>query len=471
MAVNLPADADVVVVGGGVAGLCCAATLLDRGLKPVLVCETPEPGWSLRPVRVGNSRGFVQHPVWQPGLGGGSWYAAARSVGAPIRFDVSPPLQIYRMADRSTVTLSVSTSPAALVDMFAQIAPMPIEDHRPGLEALLDDVQKMSWTEISQLSEVPLGKWLAERGADPMVSKIICALAAKISEISLDVAERILNAYGILTKIRALLLGEAFCTSPVPDPWEGLCLPLARGLEAKGCTILRSAPVGDLLLDGDRAVGVVLKSGDEVRGRAVALATATPRVGKIMKNMPPRVQAAVDHADAVKGFDCCTYTLLDTDVTGGLANIQMITDEAGANRGYVFPMHAVSPGSTEPGKFLLAAQSQHMPADYEAMGGHEGAVKELVDLQERLFPGLEAATVERATQVHPYGWLNPSTHGPKLPGRCEEIPGLYFAGDGSVPTMSFGVEGAGQAGTLRAITISEDLAAGNGRSVGQGVGE
>jgi len=36
---------------------------------------------------------------------------------------------------------------------------------------------------------------------------------------------------------------------------------------------------------------------------------------------------------------------------------------------------------------------------------------------------------------------------------------LYFAGDGSTPTMSFGVEGAGQAGRLRALTIAEDLAA------------
>jgi hypothetical protein len=93
------------------------------------------------------------------------------------------------------------------------------------------------------------------------------------------------------------------------------------------------------------------------------------------------------------------------------------------------------------------------------LGGHEGAVHSLLSLQERLYPGLEDATVERTTQVHPYGWLNPSTHGPKLRGRCEEIPGLYFAGDGSTPTMSFGVEGAGQAGRLRALTIAEDLAA------------
>jgi hypothetical protein len=201
--------------------------------------------------------------------------------------------------------------------------------------------------------------------------------------------------------------------------------------------MMRSAKMDDLIIEDGRANGVALKSGYEVRGRAVALATGTPRIARVLKDLPPKVQAAVDHADTVKGFDCCTYSLLDTDVTRGLRNITMVSDESGANRGYVFPMHAVSPGSTEDGKFLLAAQSQHMPDEYRAMGGHEGAVKHLLDLQERLYPGLEAATAERATQVHPYGWLNPSTHGPKLPARCAEIPGLYFAGDGSTPTMSW----------------------------------
>ena len=38
-------------------------------------------------------------------------------------------------------------------------------------------------------------------------------------------------------------------------------------------------------------------------------------------------------------------------------------------------------------------------------------------------------------------------------GVAGEIPG-----DGSTPTMSFGVEGAGQAGRLRALTIAGDFA-------------
>jgi phytoene dehydrogenase-like protein len=452
------AAADVVVVGAGVAGLCCASKLLELGLTPILICESPEVGWSLRSVKVGKSRGFVQHPIWQPGLGGGSWVSACRFLGAPVRFDISPPLQIFRMADGSTTNLSVSASAAALVDLFDELSPVPIAGDRAEMEALLTGVQAMSWPGLSKLSDVPLTDWLADQGAPPLVSKILCGLAANVSEITPAYAERVLNAYGILTKIRTLLLGEAFCTAPDPDPWEGMLLPLARALEARGCTILRSARVEDVLIEGDRATGVVLRNGDEVRASAVALATGTPRLSRILLRIPDEVQRALDHAEAVKGFDCCTYSLLDSDVTGGLRNITMVTDESGASNGYVFPMHAVAPGSTEAGRYLFAAQSQHLPDAYQEMGGHDGAVRHLIAMQERLYPGFESATVERETQVHPYGWLLPSTHGPKLPARSSEIAALYFAGDGSTPLQSFGVEGAGQAGTLRAITIAEDLA-------------
>ena len=63
-------------------------------------------------------------------------------------------------------------------------------------------------------------------------------------------------------------------------------MPLARALEAKGCAIVRSAAVHDVLIEHGRACGVALKSGIEIRSRAVALATATPRVARIVSDLP-----------------------------------------------------------------------------------------------------------------------------------------------------------------------------------------
>ncbi len=224
-------------------------------------------------------------------------------------------------------------------------------------------------------------------------------------------------------------------------------------MEANGCPVLRGRKVARVIVENGRAVGVALQDGDEVRGRAVALATSTFRVPKLLDTIPGEVTAAVDYARGHLGHDACTYSLLDKPVVP-LKNMTMVGDQFGNNLAYLFPMQAIAPDSTEPGKYLLAAQAQFSPADYAAIGGHDGAVKKLLDLQEELYPGFESATVERKEQTHKHHWINPLTHGPKLPRRCEDIPGLYFAADGSVP---FGVEGAGQAGTMRAKLIAADL--------------
>ncbi len=118
------------------------------------------------------------------------------------------------------------------------------------------------------------------------------------------------------------------------------------------------------------------------------------------------------------------------------------------------------PGSRVRNASLIAAQAQFSKEDYAAIGGHDGAIKKLVDLQEEMYPGFNNATVERKEQTHKHHWLNPLTHGPKLPAQSSDYPALYFAGDGSTPIMGLGVEGAGQAGTIQARQIAADLRAG-----------
>jgi glycine/D-amino acid oxidase-like deaminating enzyme len=451
-------ELDVVVVGGGAAGLCCAASALAEGLSAKLICETPEVGWSLRPVIVGNSRGFVQHPIWQPNLGGGSWYNAARFLNADVKFHLSPPLHLFNKDTKQTLELSYAPSATAIAGLFAQIAPMPIDEQRPGMERILETALMMSHEELASMDQTLFSAWIAKQGADPILTMILCVLAASISETTPQIAMERLSVFGVITMLRGLVCGESPTTAPVPDPWEGLMIPLAKGLEAKGCEVKRSARVADVIVEDGGAVGVALKSGEDVRARAVALATGLPRIPKIMSSMPAEVRAVVDYAEDAKGYDCCTYCLLDQDVVP-LKNITMVTDATGTAHGYIFPMREAAPGTVEDGKWLIAAQALFTPQAYEEIGGHDGAVRKLLSLQEELYPGFEAATVARATQVHPYGFINGIICGPKLPEESSEIPGLYFAGEGSSPTNGFGVEGAGQAGTQRARRIASDLKA------------
>ena len=52
---------DAIVIGAGVAGLACAATLVLEGKRPLLVCETNEVASTLRSEWVDGNRGLMQH--------------------------------------------------------------------------------------------------------------------------------------------------------------------------------------------------------------------------------------------------------------------------------------------------------------------------------------------------------------------------------------------------------------------------
>lgn len=450
-------EVDVVVVGAGTAGLCCAATLLSEGLTTTLVCETPEVGWALRSVTLGRgSKGFVQHPVYQPGLGGGSWYTAARSLNVPVSFHVSPPLQLLNKDTGATAELRSCTSASAILDVLGDIAPMPIDEQRPGLEKVLRRALDLSWDELAALQRTPLSEWMEGDDADPIVAMVMYVLAANITVTSPAVAAEHLSVYGAMGMMRGMLCGEAFITAPSPDPWEGLLVPLGKALDGNGCVVRRGNKVDRVIVEDGRAVGVALLNGDEVRGRAVALAVGNPRIPALLPDPPDEIAAPLDYSARLVGHDACTFSLLDEPLVD-LHNMTMVADQTGDNLAYLFPMQAIAPGSTEPGRYLLAAQARFSAAEFEAVGGHDGAVKMLVELQEEMYPGFENATVERKEQSHKHHWLNPLTHGPKLPAQSTDCHGLYFAGDGSTPILSVGVEAAGQAGVLRARQIAADL--------------
>jgi phytoene dehydrogenase-like protein len=451
------ADVDVVVVGAGVAGLCCAATLLDEGMTATVVCETPEVGWAMRSAQLGTrSKGFVQHPILQSGLGGGSWFSAARIVNAPVSYHISPPMHIVNKDTGAKAELKACPSASAILDVLGPLVPMPIDDQRPELERILNIALRMSWDELAGLQRTPLAQWLAEQGADQILSMIMFVLAANLTETTPAVAAEHVSVYGMMGMLRGLVSGEAVVTAPSPDPWEGLLVPLGKGLDAAGCRVRRGSKVARLIVEGGRAVGVALENGDEVRGRAVALAVGNPRVPALLDTIYDELAAPLDYAAGLLGHDACTYSLLDQPVVP-LQNMTMVADAMGNNLAYLFPMQAIAPDSTEEGRWLLAAQAQFSKEAYAEIGGHDGALKHLVDLQEDMFPGFNAATIERKEMTHKHHWLNPLTHGPKLPAQSSDLPGLYFAGDGSAPILGIGVEGAGQAGTIRARQIASDL--------------
>ncbi|MGH9034989.1 MAG: FAD-dependent oxidoreductase [Acidimicrobiia bacterium] len=452
------ASFDIVVVGAGAAGVCCAGELVLQGLRPLLISETPDVGWALRSVIVDGNRGFVQHPIWQIGWGGGWWYGLARRLNAPVQLHVPPPLQLLLRDSGVRQPLYPCASAAAIFDVFARIAPVPIDPVRAEFERVVGEILALEWPELLELTDTPLTSWLEGHGADPILQMVLAVLFANVTETTPAVALEYLSAFGAFAMLRGLVCGEAPAVSVAPDVREGVLVPLVEAIERRGGHIRRAARVRQVTTDGGRVTGLLMEDGEEVRSEVVVLATGTRRVPALLASMPPEVEAAVTHSASLGRQDICTYTVLGEPVVD-LENITMVADADGSNLAYLFPMHAVAPWSTQPGKQMLVAQAFYPQAQFDAMGGAEGAAKHLLDLQDELFPGFAKATEATARLTHRHYWLDPLVHGPKLPSTTDAIRGLWFAGDGSTPVGGIGVDGAAGAGVLRARQVAQSLRA------------
>jgi phytoene dehydrogenase-like protein len=74
---------------------------------------------------------------------------------------------------------------------------------------------------------------------------------------------------------------------------------MAQVVQAMGVEISLEAPVARVLVDGDRAVGVVLESGEEVMGRAI-IANVGPKL--LYERMMQPTDLPADFAKRIKGF-------------------------------------------------------------------------------------------------------------------------------------------------------------------------
>ena len=448
---------DVVIVGAGAAGVCCAGEFVALGLRPLLICETPDVGWALRSVTVEGNRGFVQHPTWQIGWNGGWWSGLARRLNVPVQFHLPAPLQLMMRADRSLIPLYSCSSAAAIADVFANLAPMPLDDVRPELERVLGEILALSWEEMQELQATPLAEWLDAHNADFLLQMMLAVLFANVTETTPDIAIEYLSAYGAFAMLRGLVCSEAPTVAITPDVRDGLLLPLAHAIEAGGGEVRRGAKVQEVTVLDGRVTGLLLQSGEHIAAENVVLATGTRRVPDLLPDPPAEVTAAAEFSGSMGRQDICTYTVLDSPVVD-IENLTMLTDEDGNNLAFLFPMHAITPWATQPGTQMLVAQAFYPHEEFEAMGGREGAAKHLLALQDEMFPGFARAARATETLTHRHYWLDTLTHGPKLPARSAEIDGLWFAGDGSAPIVGIGVDGAAGAGITRARQVAAALA-------------
>ena len=75
---------DAIVIGAGMAGLCCAGELVAQGARPLLVAESKEVGVAFKPLMVAGNTGLMQMATVQLLWGGGRWVNLVRRLNVPV---------------------------------------------------------------------------------------------------------------------------------------------------------------------------------------------------------------------------------------------------------------------------------------------------------------------------------------------------------------------------------------------------
>lgn len=277
---------DVVVVGGGIGGLTCAAFLANQDIEVTLVERSDRPGGLARGVKVGD-------------------HIIPANLGRSEGFDEADPkrriLEHLGILDRVPVRPAPALCDAIVDDGFRMTLPAGAgafreallstfpEDAR-GIRRVLDSIERLPG-EFERLGDTSraaivrflgfpifypalfrlrgrfLGPWLRSRVRSPRARLALAATAPLVGTSAEDVAA---TAYGVA-------LAPAL-RSPVAIQGGGRALAnaLAEAARRRGASVRLSAPAEAIVVEGRAARGVRTAS-DEIRAKVV-VSNAPPHV-------------------------------------------------------------------------------------------------------------------------------------------------------------------------------------------------
>lgn len=353
-------ERDVVVIGSGIGGLCCASLLAAAGLD-VLVCEshyelggcahefvyrldgTTVPSDKLEPGE--RAFRFESGPSLYSGL---SWQH-----GSP-----NPLKHVYEMigeepewitfdrwgaflpeapdgycvsigAEQFETVLATYGGPTALSDwrrLAARLRPLtdgvkalPAVAVRPDAGALLTVLAKYPRAVLRTLQD-------ASRGLTRPFSEILTEVGVTDSFLinylnMLAFLLQGLPSEGTLTAVMAYMVDDFFQKDAVMDfPVGGsgaLVGALARGVTNHGGAIQKGAHVEEVLVENGRAVGVRLRSGRQVRARRAVVSNAD--MWSTYRLVPEGASAALDaeRAAMVPTKQCNSFVHLHVGFVAG----------------------------------------------------------------------------------------------------------------------------------------------------------
>lgn len=439
---------DVIVVGAGAAGLCCAGELVLHGKRPLLISETKEVAHAFRSVFFGENRGTVQALAWQAGVNGGWWAPLARKLGVSFTFRHYLPMESTIIGSEQYTAIPLFGSADAFVDAIAAGVPGAFApDVLPGIKSAVAAGMALDPEEMFTMDRVRLQTWLCDHGADEQAAAIVTGFLGRTFALEPEESVEHLSVPSGLGVLRVMFTGEGFLAEIFPDSRDGVWIPMARAIEERGAEIWRGRKVERVLVEGGRAVGVLLIDGTEVRADHVAMATSNVRMARFFDEIPSELAEALaypaPHPPRQVGF----YMLLDHPVHTRNTVIAL-NDHDGRTLTYCVPQHETN---VEPGKQVLGV-SFNNPGDRTT----EELLTEAHEVLGRAFPAFKSSSVlDVATLTYtPEHWMDYTTVGPKVPRKSPSVEGLWYVGEGASPVVGVWTEAAAGAGVLGAREIA-----------------
>jgi phytoene dehydrogenase-like protein len=319
---------DVVIVGGGHNGLVTAAYLAGRGLQTLVlerrslvggasVTEEPWPGYKvstaayvlslLRP-QVARDLNLKKHgltvypqdpPYFQPYADGRYlmiWNDYAKTRQEISRFS-RKDADVYEEYERTLNRLAEFIEPVLLMT-----PPDPASSRWRDLLALLRlgrlarGLKKDIYSEVSILTQSAqdfLDSWFESEE----LKALLCGQAV----IGTFAGPRTPGtAYVLFHHVMGEVEGMRGCWGVVRGGMGQVSECIAKEARVRGAEIRCDAPVEKILVQNERVMGVVLKNGEEVRGRAV-VSNADPKV-TFLKLLDPRRDLPGDFVRGVERF-------------------------------------------------------------------------------------------------------------------------------------------------------------------------
>lgn len=312
----VPDSADVVLIGAGINSLGAALMLADAGKRVLVLDRNDEPGGAIRTLEL-TLPGF-RHDIGAMNLSliaGSPFYAEYGDALANKGFELVVADATFGSHDADGQFLGFTADDAANASAIAAFSP----DDERGWRDWRDDYDRLSPL-LFQLFGSPA------TAASPLdllpdaAGRLSPDESARLRGILLDSLRKNLGGRFENDTLRAAIAAWALHLDYPPDV-DGGCwmpfletngdalngIPIARGgsgnlvralvelIEDRGGRVISGQEVERVLIERDRAVGVALKGGQEVRASEAVVASVTPQalLGLVDRRLPaPLVDAA-----------------------------------------------------------------------------------------------------------------------------------------------------------------------------------